>query len=183
MVDGDEAVDAVPVRAHDVVRLALRQLAARTYPDPLVVPQGVQSALPLRAELGQQPLQDARGLDQGAVGPDPGAPVRRAVVRLGEQPDQRLLRQLQDLLQRPHGPQRLRALRAAGALLPVAQARDADLHAVAGQMVLDPLQRQSACGDRGPQGDVEGAAAQGRVQFRGAGVRVLCGVRHAGAFL
>lgn len=50
-------------------------------------------------------------------------------------------------------------------------------------MVLHALQGQSAGGDRGPQGDVEGAASQGRVQFRGGDVRVLCGVRHAGASL
>jgi hypothetical protein len=50
-------------------------------------------------------------------------------------------------------------------------------------MVLHPLQRQPAGGDRGTQGDVEGAAPQGRVQLGGDGVRVLWGVRHAGAFL
>ncbi|MCF2436819.1 hypothetical protein LV779_32990 [Streptomyces thinghirensis] len=50
-------------------------------------------------------------------------------------------------------------------------------------MVLHTLQRQSASGDRGAQRDVEGAAAQGRVEFRGGDVRVLSGVRHAGAFL
>jgi hypothetical protein len=53
-------------------------------------------------------------------------------------------------------------------------------------MVLHALQRQAPGGYRGTQGDVEGAASQGRVQFRGGDggdVRVLCGVRHAGAFL
>lgn len=50
-------------------------------------------------------------------------------------------------------------------------------------MVLHALQRQSAGGDRRPQGDVEGTTAQGRVELRGGDVRVLCGVRHAGALL
>src|SRR5690606_24868280 len=56
-------------------------------------------------------------------------------------------------------------------------------HAVARQVVLHPLQGQAAGGYRGAQGDVEGAAAQGRVQVRGDDVSVRCGVRHAGAFL
>jgi hypothetical protein len=50
-------------------------------------------------------------------------------------------------------------------------------------MVLHALQRQSAGGDRGAQRHVEGAAPQGRVQFRGGDVHLLRGVRHARAFL
>ncbi|GAA2913711.1 hypothetical protein GCM10010524_50730 [Streptomyces mexicanus] len=57
------------------------------------------------------------------------------------------------------------------------------MDAVARQMVLHALQRQSAGGDRGAQRDVERAAPQGRVQFRAGDVRVLGGVRHARAFL
>ncbi len=48
-------------------------------------------------------------------------------------------------------------------------------------MVLHTLERQSAGGDRGAQRHVEGAAPQGRVQFRGGDVRVLGGVPHAQA--
>ena len=90
---------------------------------------------------------------------------------------------------RPQRPESLRAVRALGSpgsLLPVAQAGDADLHTATGQVVLHALERQSPGGYRCTQGGMEGAASQGRVQFRGGDggdVRVLCGVRHAGAFL
>jgi hypothetical protein len=56
-------------------------------------------------------------------------------------------------------------------------------------MVLHPLQRQSARGDRGAQRHMEGTTPQGRLQLRGGDVRdrrdvgVLCGVPHGGAFL
>ena len=53
-------------------------------------------------------------------------------------------------------------------------------------MVLDTLERQSTGGDRGTQRDMERSAPQDRVQSRDnvvRGVRVLCGVRHAGASL
>jgi hypothetical protein len=48
-------------------------------------------------------------------------------------------------------------------------------------MVLDTLERQPARGDRGAQRHMEGAAPQGRVQFRGGDIRVLGGMPHAEA--
>lgn len=75
VVDGDIAVDAVAVGAHDVVRLAFRQLAAVADADALVVAEGVQPAVARGAELGEELVQDARGLDEGAVGAAGGAAV------------------------------------------------------------------------------------------------------------
>ncbi|GAA3306722.1 hypothetical protein GCM10020295_63710 [Streptomyces cinereospinus] len=80
MVDGHEAVDAVAPGPHDVMGLARQQLAARTDPHPLVVPQHVQAAVERGVELGEQPVQDARGLDQGPVGAALGGRRGRAVV-------------------------------------------------------------------------------------------------------
>src|SRR5262249_1449735 len=132
VVDGHEAVDAVPVGAHDVLRLAGGQFTGGADPYAVVVPQGVQAAVEGPAELGLDPVEDVAGLDQGAVGTGGGAAHGRLLVGgLGEQPDQGLVRELEYLLQRADGPQRLRALGPAGTLLPVTQAGDAHFDAVA----------------------------------------------------
>lgn len=191
MVDGHEPVDAVTVGAHDVLRLAPQELAARPDADPLVMAQGVQSAVDGALQFAKQLFENVGGLQERAVGAARGLPGRRGAVPavgLREQPDQGLVRQVQDLLQRADGAQRLGSLRTPCALLPVAQARHAHLDPVTRQVVLDALQRQSTGGDSGTQRHVEGAAPQSRLKFRrgggvDGGVRVLCGVRHAGAFL
>ena len=171
MVDGHVAVDPVPVGPHDVLRLAAQQLPAGADPDPLVMADGVQAAVEGRLQLAQQPLQHAGRLHQRAVGAARGALGVAALLGPGEQPYQRLVGQVEYLLQGADGPQGLGTLGPPGALLPVTQTRHTDLDPVAGEVVLDALQRQAAGGDRGPQRDMEGAAAQGRLQFRGAGVR------------
>ncbi len=51
------------------------------------MPQGVQSTVQGPAEVGGEPVHDVGGLDQGAVGAARRTP-RRALVGLGEQPDQ-----------------------------------------------------------------------------------------------
>lgn len=171
--------------AHDVLRLAAEQFAPGTDADPLVMADGVQAAVERRLQFGEQTLQDAGRLHQGTVGAAGGTLRVGALLGLGEQAYQGFVGQLEYLLQGADRPQGLGALRPPGALLPVTQARHPDLDPVARQMVLDALQRQSAGGDRGTQRDVERAAAQGRVQFRRADlrVRVVCAVPHAGAFL
>ncbi|GLX48104.1 hypothetical protein Shyhy01_10540 [Streptomyces hygroscopicus subsp. hygroscopicus] len=72
-----------------------------------------------------------------------------APAGLGEQPDQGLVRQLEDLLQGADRAQRLRAPGAAGALLAVTHTGHTDFDTVARQMVLDALERQAPRGDRG----------------------------------
>lgn len=183
MVDGHIAVHALLVCANYVVRLAAHQLAVRAYAYAFVVAERVQPAVEGRLQLGKKPLQDAGGLHESAVGTARGAIRGGVLVGLGKQSDQRLVRELEDLLQGADGAQRLGALRATGALLPVTQAGHPDLDPVPRQVVLYPLQGQPAGGDRGAQRDMEGAAPQSRLQFRRGEVRVLCAVPHAGAFL
>ena len=67
VVDGDEAVDVVPVGAHDVLRLPAGELAARPDAYPLVQAESVQAAVGRRRQFRQQLLESSGGLHQRAV--------------------------------------------------------------------------------------------------------------------